>query len=110
MQSQTNRYIGSCRPDVVKGDFAPFATWVILGLVKTGLSPPKFEIALKERGGSILVLGLHGTSIVPREFRVQCAKIDWTGGAEGGMGDVSTYPQPAQAQQQPPLNLKQPSQ
>ena len=28
--------------------------------LKTGLSPPKFEIALKERGGSILVQGFHG--------------------------------------------------
>ena len=28
--------------------------------LKTGLSPPKFEIAVK-RGGSILVLGFYGT-------------------------------------------------
>ena len=34
--------------------------------IKTGLSPPRFEIALKERGGSILVLGFHGTVIVSR--------------------------------------------
>ena len=47
----------------IKGDFAPFASmassWIS---IKTGLSPPKFEIALKERGDSVLVLGFHGST------------------------------------------------
>ena len=36
--------------------------------IKTGLSPPKFEIALKARGGSILVLGFHGIGTSRAEY------------------------------------------
>ena len=44
------------------------SSWISTTSIKTGLSPPKFEIALKERWGSVLVLGFHGTVTVMRSF------------------------------------------